>query len=384
MKQHWSTDEIRAAAGGDFGRRRFLGGAAALTGGAALAPFFPGMARAAGGELSIMAWEGFTMQTELKDWLASEGITLKASIIGTQDDVNARLVGSTPVPTDVAEFNQGYNHFYGDELGIIAPLDEAKLPNYNAKDTFEGFYKGATWFWDDKLFGVPWIWGLNSLIFNPASVPEPKSYTDLLKPEYKDKLAFCDDTLATWPMIARVAGYGEKFPDLTVDELDDAFAKMDPYRAQSRVFAASNGDAINLLVSGEVGAVFCAWSGIPNETIKQGVETKYTIPAEGAAMWCDAWFIPTSANNPDLAHAFINATLGAQPQADVCKNVVGGTVQKPALDLMDEATRALFDYTDLNKVFESSPLQGIPPRESDSYATYDQWVAKWEEFKLGF
>ncbi|MES2433444.1 MAG: PotD/PotF family extracellular solute-binding protein [Pseudomonadota bacterium] len=384
MKSHWTTDQISAAASGGFSRRHFLGGATALTGGALLAPLFPSLAKAAGGELSVMAWEGFTMETELKEWLASEGITLKASIIGTQDDVNARLVGSTPVPTDVSEFNQGYNHFYGDELAITTPLDEAKLPNYNANDTFAGFYKAETWFWDGKLHGVPWIWGLNSLVFNPAVVPEPKSYTDLLKPEYKDKVAFGDDTLATWPMIARVAGYGDKFPNLTTDELDDAFAQMDPYRAQCRVFAASNGDAINLLVNGEIGALFCGWSGIPNETTKQGVETKYVIPTEGAAMWCDAWFIPTAANNPDLAHAYINATLGAQAQADVCKNVVGGSVQKTALDHMDAATRALFSYDDLDKVFASSPLQGIPPRKSDAYATYDQWVAKWEEFKLGF
>ncbi|MBL4929438.1 ABC transporter substrate-binding protein [Fuscibacter oryzae] len=384
MKSHWTTDQIRDAAEGKLSRRRFINGAAALTGGAVLAPMLPGFARAAGGELSVMAWEGFTMETELKDWLASEGITIKASIIGTQDDVNARLVGSTPVPTDVSEFNQGYNHFYGDELAITTPLDESKLPNYNAEETFAGFYKAPTWFWDGKLHGVPWIWGLNSLVYNPAVVPEPKSYADLLKPEYKDKLAFGDDTLATWPMIARVAGYGDKFPNLTVEELDDAFAQMDPYRAQCRVFAASNGDSINLLVNGEIGALFCGWSGIPNETAKQGVETKYVIPAEGAAMWCDAWFIPTAATNTDLAHAYINATLGAQAQADVCKNVVGGTVQKPAVDKMDDATKGLFDYGNLDAVFASSPLQGIPPRESDEFATYDQWVAKWEEFKLGF
>ncbi|MBY3381826.1 ABC transporter substrate-binding protein [Rhizobium laguerreae] len=384
MREHWTIDQLRAfSATAD--RRAFLKGAAALVGGAALAPYFPGSAHAAvGGELKIMAWEGFTLDAELKDWRKKNGVQPSVSIMATQDDVQGKLVGGTPIPLDVAEYNQGYDKFYGDELKITTPLDESKIPNYSRDATFAGFYKTEHWYWNNVLHGVPWVWGLNSLIYNPKIIPSVATYKDLLKPEYAGKIAFGDDTLATWPMIARVAGLGSKYPNLTAAELDQAFEALKPYRDQSKVFAASNGDAINLLVSGEIGALFAGWSGIPTETAKQNVETRYAVPEEGAAMWCDAWFIPTSATNIDTAYAFINESLNPKVQAEVCKAIVGGSVQKASIDMMDNSTRTLFDYANLDEVFKKAPLQGIPPRASDTYATFDQWVEKWSDFKSGF
>ncbi|MBY3381813.1 ABC transporter substrate-binding protein [Rhizobium laguerreae] len=382
MKKHWTLDQINAFTAD---RRAFLNGSATLLGSAVLAPYFPGAAQAAiGGELKIMAWEGFTLDAELKDWRERNGIKANVTIISTQDDVQGKFVGGTPISLDVAEYNQGYDKFYGDELKITSPLDAAKIPNYSKEKTFSGFYMTEHWYWNNVLHGIPWIWGLNSLVYNPKVIPSIETYKDLLKPEYKGKLAFGDDTTATWPMIARIAGMGDKYPNLTLEELDQAYKALNPYRDQSKVFSASNGDSINLFVSGEIGALFAGWSGIPTETAKQNVETRYAIPEEGAAMWCDAWFIPPSATNVETAYAFINESLNPKAQAEVCKAIVGGAVQKTAVELMDDATRALFDYDNLDEVFRNAPLQGIPPRASDSYATYDQWVEKWTEFKSGF
>ena len=113
---------------------------------------------------------------------------------------------SNPPPIDLAEYNQGYDKLYIEDLKIISPLDESKIPNYNEQDIFPGFYKRSTWFKDGKLWGVPWTWGLNSLIYNPAAMAAPTSYTDLLKPELKGKIALVDDSLATWPAAVRLAG----------------------------------------------------------------------------------------------------------------------------------------------------------------------------------
>ena len=50
---------------------------------------------------------------------------------------------------------------------------------------------------------------------------------------------------------------------------------------------------------------------------------------------------------------------------------------------MDEETRSLFDYSDLDTVLKNTPLLGIPPRESDDLATYDEWVQAYEGLKSG-
>ena len=392
VKNIWSAEQIRAAAGhasmASLDRRQALAGALGAAAGAFLGPLVPGSispARAAtGGDLKIMAWEGFTLDAELKPWREKNNVKVDAAIISTQDDVHSKFVGGSAVRLDLAEYSQGFEKFYADELKIIKPIDIAKVPNFNPDQIYPQFYQAPTWYWDKTYFAIPWVWGLNALVYNPKMTKPITSYKDLLAPEMKGKLTFCDDTIATWPMIARIAGYGPKFPNLTKDEFKKSFAALGPYRDQCRVFASSNGDTISLFASGEIAACFSVWSGTPVETAKRGVETVYAVPAEGAVMWCDAWFTPISAENLDTAYAFMNEAVSAKPQAEVCKAVNGGSVNKHASALMDKATRDLFDYSNLPEVFKKSPLQGQPPRTSDTYATYDEWTQAWADFKASF
>ncbi len=385
MRTIWTDEEIRAAAGGQSTRRQFLHGTAAAAAGGFLAPLFPGTARAEGlGELKILAWEGFAFEEELKTYLPEKGITLAMSTISTQDDVQIRLSGSTPTVIDVTSYNQGYAELYGKALKIMQPLDEAQIPNYNSESIFPEFYHQPAWYWDGALYGVVMGWGINCVVYNPAKVPEPASYQDLLKPEYTGQIAFVDDSLANWPMFARLTGFGDKYPNVSRDELGQIFEGMKPYRDQSKVFAASIGDVINLFVNGEIGVLFCGWSGIPVETGGQGLETKYTVPAEGGAIWSDAFFIPTSAENTDAAYAFIDGIIAPQAQADHARLTLSGTISKAAVPLMDEATRGLFDYDKLGDLFAKSPLPAIPPLASDEFATFDDWVQATADFKVGF
>lgn len=385
MKHIWTADEIRCAQLGTPTRRKFLKGASAALGGAFLAPYLGHPARAAAlGELKMLAWENMVLQEQFKDFLDANGITIKASILSTQDDVQVHLSGSKPNPVDMSSYSHGYSDFYVKELKIASPMDPAKVPNYNESDIFPEFYNKPLWVKDGQLYGVPAIWGLNAMVYNPKLVPEPQSYKDLLKPEYKGLVFFTDDTVASWPIIARLGGFGDKYPDLTPAELEASFAAARPYVEQCRVFAGSYGDAINLFVNGEVGVLFCGWTGIPLETAKSGVETRVKIPSDGGAMWCDSWFIPVSATNPDAAYAYINEMIGPEGSAKMAEAIACGTPNRKSVALLDEVTRSFFNYDNLSADLANSPMQGIPPRESKELATFDNWVAAWEQLKLGF
>ncbi|MBL4929416.1 ABC transporter substrate-binding protein [Fuscibacter oryzae] len=385
----WTHEEVRAAADGRYSelllsRRRLLGMGAAATGAAALGPFFPRAARAeVGGTLRMMTWQGFDMIGDAQPWLDANGVKTELATITAQDDVQAKFLGGSPVPIDLTEYNQAYNRFYVDELDIIRPLEMDKIPNYNKDNIFPGFYQGERWYWDNTQWGVPFTWGLNSLVYNPAMMDKPTSYKDLLKPELAGKITITDEITGTWPIAARVAGFGAKYPNVTRDELAEIFEVMKEYRAQSKTFSPSNGDIISLFAAGDIAACFNCWSGIPFEAAKQGVKLEYVIPEEGAVMWCDAWFTPRAAENIDTAHAYINETLKPEYQAKLAKATTSGCVNHNAVALMDEETRALFNYDDLDSVFKTSPLEGIPPRESDEFATYDDWVRAYEDLKIG-
>lgn len=366
----------------EFDRRQFMLAAAAA--GATLGSWVPPARAAVGGHLELMAWEGYTLDSELAAWRKANNVTVNAAIMSNQDDVTAKLVGANPVRLDLAEYSNGYNAIY-QELNVLTALDMKQVPNWTEKDIFSAFYNGDMWQWDGKRWAVPWCWGLDTLVYNPKLTGfEVKSYEDLLRPELKGKLTFVDNPLTTWPMIARVTGYGSKFPNMTKDELADSFKRLQPYREQCRAFGASHGDVISLFASGEIAACFVVYTAVPLETAKQGVDTVAIIPKEGAAMWADAWFVPHTAKNVETAMTFINQALEPAAQASMAQSAVAGVVNRNAVPLLNEQTRALFDYTNLEDVFKSSPILGQPPRTSDQFATYDDWLQAWSEFRAGF
>jgi spermidine/putrescine transport system substrate-binding protein len=382
MKKIWKIEEIAALASLPMNRRWFLGGAAATAGGLLGGPFLTAHA-AAGGDIQIMAWEGFELTDELADWRKANGVTVDVGAIGNQDDVTTKFNTSNPPPFDAAEYNQGYSELYVDVLKITKPLDRSKIPNYNPDNLFDVFYDKPTWYKNGQLYGVPYAWGLNTVVYNPDKTAKPTSYNDLLKPELKGRIALVDDTLATWPIAARLAGLGDKFPNVTKEEMAKIFDNLKQFRAQSRIISPTYGDLVSLFVSGEVVALFCGWSGIPVETAKQNVKTEYTIPQEGAGTWCDAWFMPPAADNQDTAYEFFDRAISPEVQARVASRNASGVVSKKAVDLLPPATKALFDYSDVPGIFKSSPLLGIPPLESTTLATYADWVAAWNDFKAG-
>lgn len=365
-------------------RRRLMQMGLSVTGGAVLASLASPSEAAVGGKLRVMAWEGFDLQKEMSSWRKAHGVVQTTSVISVQEDVQAKFIGGDPVPLDVAEYGQGYARLYGDELKIIHPIDISRIPNYNPSLIFQKFYKTPTWFWKNTQFGIPWNWGLNALVYNPQVRPTIDTYEDLLRPEFKGKLTIIDDGTATWPIAARLVGHGDKYPNLTKAEMKESFDNLRRYGEQCRVFANSIGDVTSMLVSGDLAACFCIWNGIIQETAKQGVTTNYALPKEGAVMWCDAWFIPTSVRNLDTAYAFINESISAEIQAAFIPTVSGGTVNRDAVPKLDPTARALFDYNNLDAVFEKSPLQGIPPSQSETFATYSDWTQAWTDFKSSF
>ncbi len=364
-------------------RRMMMLGAAAVAAGATLGRWVPSAHAAVGGRLEIMTWEGYTLQGEAADWIKQNNIQVNAAIMGSQDDVTAKLMGGG-VRLDLSEYSNGYNELYKG-LNLLKPIDVSQIPNYNATDIIGRFYDGEMWFWDGQRFGIPWTWGIDTIVYKPDGLTAPiTSFKDLLRPEFKGRLTFLDNPLTVWPLAARITGFGDKFPNVTRDELEQIWQQMQPYRDQCRTFASSNGDVASLFVANEISACFCTWTAATIQTAKQGVRTEYVFPEEGGAVWADAWFIPSTSQNIETALAFINQALDPQVQAEMSKSVSSAVVNRKAVAFMDEASRSLFEYDKIDEVLEKSPLKGQPPRESDEFATYDDWLQAWASFRAGF
>lgn len=366
-------------------RRGFLGGSAVLAGGAMLAPMFPvSQARAAAsGTLKLMAWEGFTLEQELKEWREKNNITVNVTTITSNEDIQAKLVGSSPVALDVCEVTASYGDLWARDLKITTALDRSKLPNYNAENLFPYFYNGKYWVIDNELTALPWIWGMDMPIYVEGA-PPIKSYKDFLRPEYEGKLTMMDGQFGMFDIVARLGGFGDKYPFVTRDDMAASWKALAPWKKQIRTFATSNGDVASLLSSKEILGSFCSWVGITTETAKAGVKSLAVVPEEGGVAWCDAWFIPKTAENIEAAYAFMNQSLDPAIQAQVAKSTACASVSTQSLQHMDEATKAMFDYANIDAALAKAPIRSLPPTSSDEFATYDDWLQGWSDFKSGF
>jgi len=88
--------------------------------------------------------------------------------------------------------------------------------------------------------------------------------------------------------------------------------------------------------------------------------------------------------NTETALAFINQALDPRVQAEMSKSVSSAVVNRKAVQYMDDATKSLFEYDRIDEVLQQSPLKGQPPRESEQFATYDDWLQAWASFRAGF
>ncbi|WP_320200743.1 ABC transporter substrate-binding protein (plasmid) [Agrobacterium sp. rho-13.3] len=363
-------------------RRNLLGGVAAAAAGVVSLRLFSYPAYAAG-ELNILAWEGYDLNTELADWRKANGVTAQSSSMTSQDDVHTPFLAGNPPGIDLAEYNHAYSDLYIRELKIVRPIDRSKVPNYNSENLFDAFYDKPTWFSEGKLWGAPYIWGMNSIVYNPKRMKKPTAYTDLLTPELKGRIAIWDEPNVMWPIAARVSGLGEKYPKLSRDEVQTAFSELGKYREQARLIAINMGELINFLVSGEIDAVVCADPAIIVQAQQQGVELEIAYPKEGAVLWVDAWFLPISCDNVETAQAYINQALDPQIQAKVAMAINQAPVSRKATEYLDDKSRARFNFGEIDTLLAAG-LPGIPPATGDNQtASYGDWLQAWQSFKAG-
>lgn len=338
---------------------------------------------AVGGELDFLSWEGYDLPGIMTSWLDENGVTLTPTYPGNHDEIQAKLLGGSGGGTDIFTYYQGYKDFYT-QLDLMTPLDESKIPNLDGLLEYFGSDVGNYWVNEaGERVGVPWTWSINALTYDSAVVDAPGSYFDLLEPAAKDRIAVADDPLGAYTIGALILGYD--VATLTPDQLKEVEDFLGKVLAQAKTVSPSYGDATTLLASGEVDYIFPGWAAISSFAVDAGKDTvKMAIPKEGGMVTVDAWAIPHGADNIDSAYAWINETLDPEINAAGADYLVGGTVVADSVGLLSDANRATYPfYDDLESLFSSVSLYGIPPQESDQFMTYPQMVESWTGLKAG-
>jgi spermidine/putrescine-binding protein len=366
-------------------RRRFVQGTSAAVAAAGLGfTSERSVARAqgdVGGTLSIMCWQGYDGPNANKPFIEQTGTVINATYLGSNDEIFATLRAGGLGEIDLVTPYHGYvKNLY--EAGLLQEIDYSRLPNTN--DYIPIFNKPDWNTFDGKTYAAPFVWGTGPMIYNAEFIPEaPAEWMDVMKPEYTGKVIMTDDALGHYLIWNQVTG-AEDPTQVTQEQLDATTDLLIQIKTeQARAFSPNMGDMADIMARGEAWLSTIGWEAIPAFPVAEAADLRYTHPAPGDFTFVDSYCLVKDAPNVDTAYAFMDHMLSPEAQAIAMDDMDSATVNEQAIPLLDEATRALFPYDNLDEIFEIAPVWGFPPLEDqgDGIVTYNGWLETWERVR---
>src|ERR1700720_3508867 len=120
--------------------------------------------------LSLLVWEGYADPSFVRAFEQSHKCKIGASYMGTSDELVAKLRGGSASNYDVISPSSDVASMIT-SAGLAAPLDLSKIPSYSQlspKLTAMPLVRV-----NGKVYGVPFTWGPNPLIYDTTAFSEP-------------------------------------------------------------------------------------------------------------------------------------------------------------------------------------------------------------------
>lgn len=267
--------------------------------------------------LNLLVWEGYADPSFVKAFEEQNHCKVSASYMGSSDELVAKLRGGSAGNYDVISPSSDVATMIS-QAGLAAPLDLSKLPSYqqlSAKLRDMPLVKA-----NGNVYGVPFMWGPNPLIYDTAAFPKaPDSWASLWNSKLQNKISVWDD-LSTVYMAAQVLGYDKPDPshlyNLSDQELDAVKNKLLALKPNIRKIWSTGGELTNLFQNHEVVAAM-GWPLMTNQLRAAKFPVGETIPKENTTGWIDHLMITAGSDNKDLAYKFLEYMIEAQTQKKV-------------------------------------------------------------------
>jgi spermidine/putrescine-binding protein len=298
--------------------------------------------------LNLLVWEGYADPSFVRGFEQQCKCKVSASYMGSSDELVAKLRGGSASNYDVISPSSDVATMIA-SAGLAAPLDLSKIPSYaqlSPKLTSLSLVRVK-----GNVYGVPFMWGPNPLIYDTTVFAEPPdSWSILWDPKYRGKISVWDD-LSTVYMAAQILGYDKPDPaqlyNLSDQQLDAVKAKLLELKPNIRKMWATGGEATNLFLNHEVVAAM-GWPLNTAELKKRNFPVGETIPKENTTGWIDHLMITSASDNKDVAYQFLEYMVQAKTQKLVT-DVTRYTPANPqAGSLMSAAERQILHLDDVD------------------------------------
>lgn len=283
-------------------------------------------ATADGGTISVYNW-GEYIDPELIDQFEEE---TNISVVYETFDSNESMM--TKIEQGGTTYDVAMPSEYAiekmKENDLLQPINHELIPNLQNIDP----YFLDLPFDPGNEYSVPYFWGTVGIAFNPTLLEGQtfESWDDLWNPTLEQEVILVDSAREVIGMGLNSLNYSLNSTDL--DELREATDKL---KTMGPNVKAIIGDEIVEMMRREEAAVAVTWSGQAADMMWINEDIDYSVPEEGSNLWFDNMIIPSTADNVEGAHAFINFMLDPEVAAQNADYVGYSTPNEQAIALMD-------------------------------------------------
>ena len=222
---------------------------------------------------------------------------------------------------------------------FLQPLDKSMIPNMeNMSDAVLGMSYDP-----DNTYSIPYFWGSVGLVYNHENVDpaviESEGWEVLRNTDYAGHIYIYDSERDSFMMAFKALGYSMNTED--PNEINDAYEwLLQMNNTMSPVYVTDE------VIDGMMNCykdIAVVYSGDAAVVLDENEDMSFYMPNQGTNIWCDAMVIPQNAENPKLAHEFINYMLTYEAAFDNTETV-GYT--SPNAEVFEEMTTSEDLYAD--------------------------------------
>ena len=218
------------------------------------------------------------------------------------------------------------------DQGLLKKLDHSKI---------EGLENIDPRFLDREYdpgneYSIPYFWGTFGIVYDKSKYNEKdfKSWKNLWDDKFKGEILAFDGARETLGI-----GLLAKNMSLNTTDEDTLIKTRDELRPFMGNIKAILADEIRMYMSQGEASVGLTFNGDASIAIESNDKLGYAIPEEGSNIWFDNLVIPETSKNTEGAYAFISFLNRAEEAATNADYIWYATVNKKAMDLIDDEAR---------------------------------------------
>ncbi len=252
--------------------------------------------------LKLFTWGEYLGENVISDFEEQFGVNVIIEYFDSNEMMYTKLQGGDSydvlVPSDYM-----IQRLIAEDM--LQPIDKSLIPNMEVLT--DGVKNLA--FDPENEYSVPYFWGTVGLVYNTQNVPaeliEEQGWDILKNTDYAGDIYMYDSERDSFMVALKALGYSMNTENDA--EIDEAYQwllelndTMDP--------AYVTDEVIDNMMNGTKD-IAVVYSGDATVVLDENPDMDFFMPEEGTNVWCDSMVIPSNAQNPLLAHEFINFML---------------------------------------------------------------------------